>query len=142
MILMNLWRTSKNICNDLAFRYSCFIWFFNGDDQLNVSLKNLIVDTSNECFVSIASIWEIAIKTSLNKLELRGSFDRIAEFMSENDVALLPITFGHIQRLLHLDFHHRDPFDRIIIAQALSENLTLATKDPVFNKYEVNTIWE
>ena len=119
-----------------------FIWFFNGDELLSSALKNLITDTSNRCFLSIASIWEIAIKSSLNKLKLQGSFDRIAGFMNENDVELLPITFKHIQMLLRLDYHHRDPFDRIIIAQALSEDLVMATKDAFFYKYGVNIIWE
>lgn len=84
----------------------------------------------------------MAIKSSLNKLDLQGDFDQIANFINENDVQLLPITFGHVQRLLHLQFHHRNPFDRIIIAQGLSENLTIATKDTVFFKYDVNIIWK
>lgn len=102
----------------------------------------MITDTSNRCFISIASIWEIAIKSSLNKLELHGSFDQIAGFVNENDIEFLPVTFEHIHKLLQLDFHHKDPFDRIIIAQALSENLVLATKDSVFNEYRVNLIWK
>lgn len=119
-----------------------FIWFFNGDDLLSATIKDLIIDISNRCFISIASIWEIAIKSSLNKLELHGSFDRISGFINENDIEILPITFAHIQMLLGLDYHHRDPFDRIIIAQALSEDLVLATKDGAFYKYGVNTIWK
>jgi PIN domain nuclease of toxin-antitoxin system len=84
----------------------------------------------------------MAIKSSLNKLELGGSFDLIAQFVYENDIELLPITFGHIQQLLQRPFHHRDPFDRIIIAQAISEGLTLATKDAVLYQYQVDTIWK
>ena len=119
-----------------------FIWFLNGDNQLPASIKNVIADTSNKCVLSIASIWEIAIKRSLNKLELQGDFNQITVFLSNNEIEVLPITFGHIQQLLHLDFHHRDPFDRIIIAQAITENLTIATKDSTFDKYGVNITWK
>ena len=113
----------------------------NGDNKLSTTIRDLITNTSNKCFLSIASVWEIAIKSRLNKLDLHGDFNQITEFINENDVDLLPITFEHIQRLLLLDFHHRDPFDRIIIAQAFSEDLTIATKDTVFHEYGVNIVW-
>ena len=127
---------------DLLLDTHAFIWFLNGDNQLPVSIKNLITDTSNKCFLSITSIWEIAIKSSLNKLELQGDFNQIAGFLIDNDIEVMPITFEHIQRLLQLGFHHRDPFDRIIIAQAFTENLTVATKDTVFHAYGVDVIWK
>lgn len=127
---------------DLLLDTHAFIWFLNGDNQLPVAVKNLIADTSNKCFISIASIWEIAIKSSLNKLELQGDFNQIAGFLTDNDIEVMPITFEHIQRLLQLSFHHRDPFDRIVIAQAFTENLTVATKDTVFHEYGVNIIWK
>ncbi len=76
----------------------------------------------------------------MNKLDLRGDFSRIGQFINANDIELLPITFEHVQGLLRLEFHHRDPFDRIIIAQAFSENVTIATKD--ISKYAVGIIWE
>lgn len=126
---------------DLLLDTHAFIWFLNGDSQLPTTIKNLIADTSNKCFLSIGSIWEIAIKVSLNKLELQGDFNHIAGFLTDNDIEVLPITFEHLQRLLQLDFHHRDPFDRIIIAQALTENLTVATKDGIFHQYGVNIMW-
>ena len=127
---------------DLLLDTHAFIWFLNGNSQLPVVLKNVIADTSNKCFLSIASIWEIAIKSSLKKLELQGDFNQIAGFLNGNDIEVLPITFEHIQRLLQLEFHHRDPFDRIIIAQALTENLMIATKDSIFDDYGVNIIWK
>lgn len=127
---------------DLLLDTHAFIWFLNGDNQIPDILKKEISNTSNKCYISIASLWEIAIKLSLKKLELNGEFGQIATFLTENDIEILPITFDHIQRLLQLHFHHRDPFDRIIIAQALTEKLTLATKDEVFKKYEVDTKWQ
>ncbi len=127
---------------DLLLDTHSFIWFLNGDEQLPQNLKNSIADTTNDCFLSIASLWEIAIKSSLGKLELKGNFNRIAIFLTENDIEILPITFGHLQRLLQLPFHHRDPFDRIIIAQALTDGLPIATRDEKFANYNVNCIWQ
>ena len=127
---------------DLLLDTHTFIWFLNGDNQLPASLKKLIANTSNKCFISIASLWEIAIKSNLNKLELQGDFNQIASFLIDNDIEVLPISFAHIQRLLNLSFHHRDPFDRIIVAQAFTENLTIATKDKAFSEYLVNVFWK
>ncbi|GAA4457722.1 type II toxin-antitoxin system VapC family toxin [Nibrella saemangeumensis] len=119
---------------DLLLDTHTFIWFLNGDNQLSPHLRSIISDPANRCLLSIASIWKIAIKSSLNKLELKGSFDQIAGFLNDNDIEILPITFEHLQHLVHLDFHHRDPFDRIMIAQAVAERIVLATKDEVFSK--------
>lgn len=118
-----------------------FIWFINGDNSLPTQTINRIRNTENQCFISIASIWEIAIKKSLNKLELRSGFDNISEFLAANDIAILPLTFAHIQSLNQLDFHHRDPFDRIIIAQSIAEKLTILTKDEYFKLYDCNVVW-
>jgi PIN domain nuclease of toxin-antitoxin system len=127
---------------DLLLDTHTFIWFLNGDDQLPESIRKIVADTSNKCFLSIASLWEIAIKSSLNKLELQGNFSQIGDFLIANDIEIMPITFEHIQRLVNLSFHHRDPFDRIIIAQAFIENLTVATKDKAFFEYGVNIVWK
>lgn len=75
-------------------------------------------------------------------MELQGNFNQIAGFLIDNDIEAMPITFEHIQRLLHLSFHHRDPFDRIIIAQAFTENLSVATKDKAFYEYGVDIVWK
>lgn len=119
-----------------------FIWFINGDDSLPDNVKNEIRDVKNKCFLSIASLWEIAIKTSLGKLELKSDFNKVGHFLSANDIDILPITFEHLQKLLNLKYHHRDPFDRIIISQGISEKLTILTKDVNFKKYRVKLMWE
>ena len=119
-----------------------FIWFINGDKTLPKNIKEIIANTDNDCFISVASIWEIAIKQSLNKLELKDNFSKIETFIEENDITLLPIEFDHLQKLLKLPFHHRDPFDRIIIAQALAEQITVITKDEAFAKYKVKALWK
>lgn len=126
---------------DLLLDTHAFIWFLNGDSQLPEGVKNLISDGLNKCYLSIGSIWEIAIKVSLKKLELQGDFNDIAGFLIDNDIEILPITFNHIQRLIQLEVYHRDPFDRIIIAQTLTENLTVATKDEIFERYGATVIW-
>lgn len=119
-----------------------FIWFINGDDSLPDKVKEVITDVSNKCFLSIASLWEIAIKTSLGKLELKSDFNKVADFLSSNDIDILPITFEHLQKLLNLKYYHRDPFDRIIISQGITEKLTVITKDENFRKYRVKLLWE
>jgi PIN domain nuclease of toxin-antitoxin system len=118
-----------------------FIWFISGDSTLPQQVINAIKDVNNKCFISIASIWEIAIKSSLKKLTLQSDFNLISDFLAANDITLLPITFEHLQKLLTLEFHHRDPFDRVIIAQGLTEQLTILTKDEHFTQYTNKVLW-
>lgn len=118
-----------------------FIWFINGDLSLPKKVINEIKNPKNQCFISIASIWEIAIKTKLNKLSLLSQFDNIIEFLDENQIEILPITFNHIVTLNELEFHHRDPFDRILLAQAITEGLTILSKDKNFTLYNANVFW-
>lgn len=117
------------------------IWFINGDSRLPDKSVKIIKNIEVKCFVSIASIWEIAIKISLGKLELNGGFDEISKIMKSYEIEILPLAFEHIHKLLSLEFFHRDPFDRIIIAQGLVENMIIVSKDENFPKYEVQLIW-
>jgi len=126
---------------DLLLDTHALIWFINGDKQLPEKAIELIINLDNKCFVSVASIWEIAIKLSLKKLDLNGGFEDISRLMKRYEIELLPLTFGHIQKLLTLDFYHRDPFDRIIISQGMVENLTIVTKDEIFINYPVKVVW-
>jgi len=119
-----------------------FIWFLNEDKKLPKYITNIIADIDNKCFLRIASLWEISIKTSLGKLTLKDGFNKISEFINNNDIDILPITFEHLQILLKLKYHHRDPFDRILISQGITENFLIATNDISFNKYSVKTIWK
>ena len=118
-----------------------FLWFYAGDSQLSVTAATLVSDPANECFLSIASIWEIGIKTAIGKLTVRGGFAQLEEFTQANALKLLPITFSHIQALQQLPLHHRDPFDRLLIAQALTESLTLLTRDAAFQQYPASLMW-
>lgn len=118
-----------------------FIWFINGDPSLSENAIERIKYIENRCFFSIVSIWEIAIKMKLNKLHLKSDFNKIITFCIENEIEILPVSFKHIQELNKLDFHHRDPFDRLIIAQAIAEGLTILTKDNNFSLYSVKYLW-
>jgi PIN domain nuclease of toxin-antitoxin system len=118
-----------------------FIWFINGDDSLPDKVVSKIKTVENRCFLSIASIWEIAIKMKLNKLQLKSDFNEIIKICNDNEIVILPISFEHIKELNDLDFHHRDPFDRLIIAQSIAEKLTVVTKDENFKLYKVKCFW-
>jgi PIN domain nuclease of toxin-antitoxin system len=91
--------------------------------------------------VSIASLWEIAIKSSIGKLEIKNSLEEIAEICLENKIELLAINPLHLDQIKNLPRIHGDPFDRLIISQALAENLIIVTKDSIIPKYDVKTVW-
>jgi PIN domain nuclease of toxin-antitoxin system len=118
-----------------------FIWFIEGDVQLSGQARKAIEKNDVVNFVSIASLWEIAIKISLGKLELRMPYSNISTMIANNGFQILPITFEDTLTLTKLPFHHRDPFDRVIISQSLTNNLSIISKDKTFNDYGVNLIW-
>ncbi|MBL0323706.1 MAG: type II toxin-antitoxin system VapC family toxin [Cytophagaceae bacterium] len=98
-------------------------------------------DSSNIKIVSIASIWEIAIKISLGKFQFKEGLKSFMKLIDENGFEILPITFKHALEVSKLEFIHRDPFDRLLIAQAKSDDLILITKDETIRKYQVKSIW-
>ncbi len=117
------------------------IWFLNGDNELSDKAKKAIEDEDAINFISIASLWEIAIKISLGKLELKTPFSKISEQIDNNGFQILPITFEDTLILSTLPFHHRDPFDRIIISQSFNNKLAIISKDKYFNDYQVTLTW-
>jgi len=117
------------------------IWFLEGAASLSRTALEEIEKEGNTCYVSIASIWEIAIKISINKLEMNISFDKLNQLIWQNSFELIPISFQHTKKLLEMPFHHRDPFDRMIISQAIIENLTIISKDNNFTFYDINCLW-
>ena len=101
-----------------------------------------IEDPAHEKFVSAASLWEIAIKLGLEKLRLPQPFGEVfPQQLEVNGFALLAVSCAHLNQLTALPFHHRDPFDRLLIAQAVAEGMTIVTRDPEFPKYPVNIVW-
>lgn len=118
-----------------------FLWFIAGSDRLSDSARRTIADIENELLLSVASLWEIAIKSSLGKLELLRPFDQlIPEQLEINEIDVLPIELSHLSRIINLPLHHRDPFDRLIIAQSIVENLPIITSDAKFQQYSVQVI--
>jgi len=99
-----------------------FLWFFEGNTNLSKKAKTIIENPKNINFVSIASIWEVAIKTKLGKIKLGISLEDLKTEILKNNIEILPLDFEHIIELSTLDDLHRDPFDRIIISQAISQN--------------------
>ena len=118
-----------------------FLWFLGGDAALSKQARTLIENPRNEKFISIASFWEIAIKNSLGKLTLDVPFAELKTEAIKNSFHILPITFEDTLQLNTLPFHHRDPFDRIIISQAMKNSLTLVSRDNNFSLYNVNLLW-
>jgi PIN domain nuclease of toxin-antitoxin system len=118
-----------------------FIWFVEDDKQLPNKTKKIIEDSENEIFLSIASLWEIAIKLQLKKLGLSQPIEKVMELAALNGFVFLPILPEHIITLTKLEFYHRDPFDRIIIAQSITEEQAIITKDKVFDDYGIERIW-
>lgn len=118
------------------------LWFLSGDGRMSNTSLRLVSSPDNRCFVSIASLWEIAVKIKIGKLNLSIEFRDLVNTLNDNNIETLPITFDHILETMNLEDHHRDPFDRIILAQAKHEVLTIISKDENFEKYSnIKLIW-
>ena len=116
-------------------------WFIEGNVKLPKETFSIIKIFKNNTYISIATIWEVAIKLSINKLTFDGGIERFIEIIEENGFSLLEISTDHIKKVTELPFIHRDPFDRIIIAQSMVENMTIITVDENIQKYDVNVAW-
>lgn len=117
------------------------IWFLNGEAQLSNVARDLIEDEINKKYVSIISIWEISIKLGLEKLEFDGNTKEVVDLIKQNGFEILFLTPEHAFEYETLQFIHRDPFDRMLVAQAKVDGLQIVTKDGNIQKYEVVTKW-
>ena len=117
------------------------IWYVEDSSELPKKIKDLIDNPENDIYISSVSFWEIAIKVSLGKLDLELAFDEFLATIKSRDFTFLQIEDEYLNRLLGLPFIHRDPFDRLIITSALTENLTIITIDENIKKYNVSCIW-
>ncbi len=118
-----------------------FLWYVTNNKKLNEATQNIINERDNLIYLSEASIWEIAIKYSLKKLTFDLPFrEFIEEQIKVNDFKILNFNLSHFEQITKLPFHHRDPFDRIIIAQSIIENYPLISYDQMFNSYEVQLL--
>ncbi len=120
-----------------------FLWFIRGDPRLSGYAREIIESAENQRLMSTASLWEISIKASLGKLQLNMPItDLVSEHVTGNAMSLLTITPEHLEVMTTLPFHHRDPFDRLIIAQGLAEGIPILGKDRTFDAYGVDRVWK
>lgn len=118
------------------------IWFSQNSPQLSSSAIKILEDRNNLLFLSLVSVWEIQIKVQLGKLNLDISLSEIVKDQTKiNDVQILPMKLSHIWTLDTLPYYHKDPFDRLLISQAITENLIILGVDSVFDAYPVQKIW-
>lgn len=119
-----------------------FIWFVENDKKLPKNVKYNIENYNNSIIISIASLWEMTIKLTLGKLKLNFSLEEMINKTAENGFEIMSILPIHLIKLSSLEMIHGDPFDRIIIAQGLAENIQIVTSDDVFEYYNINRLWK
>lgn len=118
------------------------IWFDQDDSRLAARAKSLLESSENELWLSPATYWEIAIKVSIGKLTLAAPFDEfMSRIVSQNGLLVLPVLVKHCSALIELEYHHRDPFDRLLIAQAMTEGIPVVSSDEQFDAYPVTRLW-
>jgi PIN domain nuclease of toxin-antitoxin system len=119
-----------------------FLWFISGDTRISQTAKEIIADLDNEVMLSVGTLWEIAIKSNTKKINLKRPFkELILEEIEKYSFGILPINIDALTLVSRLPLHHRDPFDRLLIAQAIAENVPIVTRDPAFAGYPVEIIW-
>ena len=118
-----------------------FLWFISGDNLLSKRAKDAIESAESHSYLSIASLWEIGIKTRLNKLNIGMPFKDLKKQIDNNGFEILPVLFSHIEIISELPVHHQDPFDRLLIAQCKTDQLTFITKDEKIKPYNIQTLW-
>jgi PIN domain nuclease of toxin-antitoxin system len=118
------------------------LWFLAGHPQLSAAARGLIESAEHQPLVSIANLWEIAIKASLGKLRLARPFEALfPEQLRANGIGVLGLAVRHVAVVATLEFHHRDPFDRLLVAQALAEDLPIISRDSALDAYGVTRLW-
>jgi PIN domain nuclease of toxin-antitoxin system len=119
-----------------------FLWFIAGNERLSISARSAIENPDNQSLLSVCSLWEIAIKSSLGKLTLAQPLETlIPQQLAMNGIALLNINLQHTAIVSTLPFHHRDPFDRLLIAQAQAENIPIVSSNTNFDLYDITRLW-
>jgi PIN domain nuclease of toxin-antitoxin system len=117
------------------------IWFFNGSPNLSETAKEAILNPINRIHVSVVSVWELAVKINVGKLKFSGGVAGFLKLIDSNGFQLLNIMPGHLLELEQLPLHHRDPFDRMLIASAISERMSFVTADRNVPLYPVRCVW-
>ncbi len=117
------------------------IWFMEGEPYLSTTAQGIISDARNEILVSIASFWEMAIKISLGKLKLTMSLHEYFQKTEQSGFLLLQAQPAHVLLIETMPWHHKDPFDRMLIAQGLGEDIPIVSKETLFDSYGVKRVW-
>lgn len=122
-----------------------FLWMAAEPKRLGAAAREVIDHPATELLLSVASIWEMAIKASLGKLEIEGATETVDAFVRQQlevtRTRILEVRVEHAVRVETLPWHHRDPFDRLLVAQATFEGLTILGRDPAFDDYDVSRVW-
>lgn len=119
-----------------------FIWVIQDVSKVSPTAQKRLTEPDAELYLSLVSVWEISIKVSMGKLSMQEPLgDFLREQLALNFIDVLPISFEHLVKIRELPFHHRDPFDRLIVAQSLFENIALVGRDVIFDRYGVERIW-
>ncbi|MEM1041821.1 MAG: type II toxin-antitoxin system VapC family toxin [Bacteroidota bacterium] len=119
------------------------LWFLTDPDRLSRTAYGLITTPENEVLLSVGSLWEIAIKLNVGKLTLEGLFEEvIPSQLVEERIEVLPTAMDHLAVFEKLPLYHRDPFDRLLVAQAMAEGMPIVTRDAAFDRYAVEVLWE
>jgi PIN domain nuclease of toxin-antitoxin system len=119
-----------------------FLWAITNDRRLSRKAQAIFASGQNDLFLSVAGVWEVLIKTQIGKLKLplpAGPYLR--QQMAQNSMQVLPLRLEHVLRLEYLPLHHRDPFDRLLVAQSIEEHLPIVSSDPFLAKYPVSLLW-
>ncbi len=117
------------------------LWYFQDDEKLSSQGVDLLENLENELYVSIVSLWEIAIKINIGKLQLDCNFGVLLSTIKQYKIEILPITSADLASYLNLPLHHRDPFDRILVTQTVNNNLILLSRDSAFDYYSIKRLW-
>ncbi len=119
-----------------------FIWYIEGSKNLSSKAQEIMESSNNDLYFSIASIWEIAIKSGKGRLDLQNPFHDLEYLLQQLSINILPITFTDTKIYVDLPFHHNDPFDRILVAQSINHSLVLLSCDKIFDAYVSDRLWE
>ncbi len=117
------------------------IWFLDGSPLLSENARTAILNPNNERLVSVASIWELSIKSGLGKFSFDGGMSGFLKLLDVNGFDILPISVEHAISVASLHQHHRDPFDRLLVAQCACEGFTLVSTDPEIQRYGIRMLW-
>jgi PIN domain nuclease of toxin-antitoxin system len=135
-------RVRERVASRLLLDTHAFLWWVGDDPRLSATARRTLLTGASQLFLSAASAWEIAVKAELGKLRFNRELESfMADHLQANRITALPVSIDHALYVRHLPNHHRDPFDRLLVAQSLLEDLPLVTGDRILARYGVKVVW-